>query len=81
MAVTASQSALSGLPRRLVQDGIISEGTILDAAEGARKARMPLVPYLVANDLADSRAIAVAASISTPWRSTSTSCAPSIRSS
>lgn len=62
MAVTASQSALSGLPRRLVQDGIISEDTIQDAAEAARKARMPLVPYLVANDLADSRAIAVAAS-------------------
>ncbi len=62
MAVTASQSALSGLPRRLVQDGIIAEDTILDASEAARKAKTPLVPYLVANDLADSRAIAVAAS-------------------
>jgi type IV pilus assembly protein PilB len=62
MAVTASQSTLSGLPRRLVQDGIISEEAILDATEAARKAKMPLVPYLVANDLADSRAIAIAAS-------------------
>ncbi len=62
MAVTASQSALTGLPRRLVQDGIVSEQGILDAIEGARKARSPLVAYLVANDLADSRAIAVAAS-------------------
>ena len=62
MAVTASQSALTGLPRRLVQDGIVSEQGILDAVEAARKARSPLVAYLVANDLADSRAIAVAAS-------------------
>lgn len=62
MAVTASQSALTGLPRRLVQDGIVSEQGIQDAMEAARKARTPLVAYLVANDLADSRAIAVAAS-------------------
>lgn len=62
MAVTASQSSLSGLPRRLVQDGIISEDAIQDAAVAARKAKTSLVPYLVANNLADSRAIAVAAS-------------------
>jgi type IV pilus assembly protein PilB len=62
MAVTASQSALTGLPRRLVQDGIVSEQGIVDAMEAARKAKSPLVAYLVANDLADSRAIAVAAS-------------------
>ena len=62
MAVTASQSALSGLPRRLVQDGIVSEETVLQAAKAAKKERMPLVPYLVANEMADSRAVAVAAS-------------------
>lgn len=62
MAVTASQSILSGLPRRLVQDGIISEQAIVDAQESARQERMGLVPYLVNNELADSRAIAVAAS-------------------
>jgi type IV pilus assembly protein PilB len=62
MAVTASQSTLTGLPRRLVQDGIVSEQVVLDASEAARKARTPLVAYLVANDMADSRAIAVAAS-------------------
>ena len=62
MAVTASQSALSGLPRRLVQDGIVTEEAILKAAEEARKAREPLVSYLVDNEMADSRAIAVAAS-------------------
>ncbi|MGH8224356.1 MAG: type IV-A pilus assembly ATPase PilB [Woeseiaceae bacterium] len=62
MAVTASQSTLTGLPRRLVQDGIVSEQDILEASEAARKARVPLVAYLVAHDLAESRAIAVAAS-------------------
>ncbi len=62
MAVTASQSALSGLPRRLVQDGIVSEDVVLQAIQAAKKERVPLVSYLVANEMADSRAVAVAAS-------------------
>ena len=62
MAVTASQSSLSGLPRRLVQDGIVSEEAIQKATEEARKAKEPLVSYLVDNEMADPRAIAVAAS-------------------
>jgi type IV pilus assembly protein PilB len=62
MAVTASQSTLSGLPRRLVQDGIVTEENIQVATEAARREKMPLVAYLVANQMADSRAIAVAAS-------------------
>jgi type IV pilus assembly protein PilB len=61
MAVTASQTNLSGLPRRLVQDGIVSEEVILEAAVAAKKAKEPLVAYLVHNEMADSRAIAVAA--------------------
>ncbi|MDH4106942.1 MAG: type IV-A pilus assembly ATPase PilB [Gammaproteobacteria bacterium] len=62
MAVTASQSILSGLPRRLVQDGIVSEDDVLKAQEAAKKERVPLVAWLVSHDMADSRAIAVAAS-------------------
>ena len=62
MAVTASQSSLSGLPRRLVQDGIITEEAVQTASEAARKAKEPLVSYLVDNEMADARAIAVAAS-------------------
>ena len=62
MAVTASQSNLAGLPRRLVQDGIISEEKLQEATEGAKKERVPLIAYLVSEELADSRAIAVAAS-------------------
>lgn len=61
MAVTASQSNLSGLPRRLVQDGIVTEETVQTALAASRKAKEPLVAYLVANELAESRAVAVAA--------------------
>ncbi len=62
MVATARKSNLSGLPRRLVQDGIITEAVVQEAAEAARKEKLGLVAYLVANEKADSRAIAVAAS-------------------
>jgi type IV pilus assembly protein PilB len=62
MAATASQSNLSGLPRRLVQDGIVTEEAVQDASKAAQKEKTPLVAYLVANELADPRAVAVAAS-------------------
>ena len=62
MAATASQSNLAGLPRRLVQDGIISEEQLQEAGEAARKERLPLIAYLVSQELANARAVAVAAS-------------------
>jgi type IV pilus assembly protein PilB len=62
MAATAPKSNLSGLPRRLVQDGIVTEEVVQQATEAARKEKLPLVAYLVANGKADSRAVAVAAS-------------------
>jgi type IV pilus assembly protein PilB len=62
MAVTASQSNFAGLPRRLVQDGLISEEQLIEATDAAKKERQPLVAYLVNNELADARSIAVAAS-------------------
>jgi len=62
MAAAAPKSNLSGLPRRLVQDGIITEEVVQEATEAARKEKRPLVAYLVANEKADPRAIAVAAS-------------------
>ncbi len=62
MAATASQSNLAGLPRRLVQDGIVSEEQLLEATEAAKKERLSLIAHLVAEELADARAIAVAAS-------------------
>ncbi len=62
MAATASQNNLAGLPRRLVQDGIITEEALLDATAVAKKEKLSLVAHLVNQDLADARAIAVAAS-------------------
>ncbi len=63
MAATASQTNLAGLPRRLVQDGIISEDQLQKATGAAKKQRVPLVAYIVNEDLADARAVAVAASL------------------
>ena len=62
MAATASQSNLAGLPRRLVQDGIVSEEQLQEATEAAKKERLPLIAYLVGAELANARAVAVAAS-------------------
>jgi len=62
MAATASQSNLAGLPRRLVQDGIVSEEQLQDATEAAKKERQPLIAYLVTEGMAEARAVAVAAS-------------------
>jgi type IV pilus assembly protein PilB len=62
MAATASQSNLAGLPRRLVQDGIISEEKLHEAIGAAKKDKLQLIAYLVGSELADARAVAVAAS-------------------
>ena len=62
MAATAPQANITGLPRRLVQDGIVTEEDIIEATAAARKAKVALVTYLVASGKADSRAVAVAAS-------------------
>ena len=45
-----------------MQDGIVTEEVVQEATEAARKEKLPLVAYLVANGKADSRAVAVAAS-------------------
>jgi type IV pilus assembly protein PilB len=62
MAAPARKTNLAGLPRRLVQDGLITEERLIEAVESAKKDKLPLVAYLVNENLADARAIAVAAS-------------------
>ncbi len=62
MAVSATAATLSGLPRRLVQDGLLTEESCLDAGEAARAKGVSLVTYLVDKELAEPRKIAVAAS-------------------
>ena len=61
MVATASQGQLSGLPRRLVQDGIVSEDDLSAALDNSQKTGDGLVPTLVARKMGDPRRIAVAA--------------------
>ncbi len=62
MAVSATNSALSGLSRRLVQDSLIPEDAVLQALKGAQAQRINLVAYLVGRQMVDAQKIAVAAS-------------------
>jgi type IV pilus assembly protein PilB len=62
MAATAPTTALSGLPRRLVQDGIVEEEAMIEALEESKKSSANVVEYLVEHELADPQAVAVAAS-------------------
>jgi type IV pilus assembly protein PilB len=61
MAVTATQGPLTGLPRRLVQDGVVSENDLMIALDAIGGKSSHLVPHLVANRLGDARQIAIAA--------------------
>ena len=60
--IATKKVKLSGLPRRLVQDGILDEQTLADAAGEAKSKKSGLVAYLVDNELADAARVAVAAS-------------------
>ncbi|MEM7282615.1 MAG: type IV-A pilus assembly ATPase PilB, partial [Pseudomonadota bacterium] len=62
MVATASTVGLSGLPRRLVRDGIVEETAIQEAQVAAKEEKTPLVAYLIKNELAESRDVAIAAS-------------------
>ena len=53
---------LSGLARRLVEDGVLDADTASNAAEEARKSGISFVSFLVKNDLASARSIATSAS-------------------
>jgi type IV pilus assembly protein PilB len=61
MAVSATQGPLTGLPRRLVQDGVVSEADLMAALAAIEGKSANLVPHLVANRLGDPRQIAIAA--------------------
>jgi len=61
MAATATQGPLTGLGRRLVQDGVVSEEALTEALETTKGQGGSLVAHLVANELGDPRQIAIAA--------------------
>ena len=52
---------LSGLARRLVEDGLTDQSTANSATTDARKSGVPLVSYLVQNSIVNARDIAIAA--------------------
>jgi type IV pilus assembly protein PilB len=61
-AATGTRSSLQGLPQRLVVDGLVAEGAMVDAIAAAKERRVGVVSYLVEHNVADAREIAIAAS-------------------
>jgi len=62
MAIASPQITLSGLARKLVQDGVIEEDVAAQAQNKAKDKNKPLVSYLVENNLAKAQQIAQSAS-------------------
>ncbi|AKH20525.1 type IV-A pilus assembly ATPase PilB [Sedimenticola thiotaurini] len=62
MATATQKIALSGLPRRLVEDKLLSEEIAQKAVQESAKKRQQFVSYLVENKLLDSSSIALSAS-------------------
>ncbi|MCI0507720.1 MAG: type IV-A pilus assembly ATPase PilB [Gammaproteobacteria bacterium] len=61
MATPSSQMKLSGLARKLVLDGLLSEADAVKAQDVATKKKLPLVTHLVEAKLVNSKALAIAA--------------------
>jgi type IV pilus assembly protein PilB len=61
MATPSAQMKISGLARKLVLDGLLSEADAVKAQDTATKKKLPLVSYLVEAKLIDSKSLAVAA--------------------
>ena len=62
MATAATANQLSGLARKLVEDGVIEQDKAISAQESASKKKLPFVGYLVDNKIADAKKIAQSAS-------------------
>jgi len=62
MAVTSTNVNLGGLARKLVQDGLLEQEAAQQAHQDALKKKVPLVSYLVENDIVAGDKIALAAS-------------------
>ena len=61
VAAGSVRAVLTGLPQRLVLDGLVGESAMLDAIAGARERKTHLVSWLVSHDMAAARDIAIAA--------------------
>lgn len=62
MAATKSKVNLSGLARKLVAEGLLKQDAALQAHREALKNSVPLVSYLVSNNILPSNKVALAAS-------------------
>jgi type IV pilus assembly protein PilB len=60
-AAGSVRAVLTGLPQRLVLDGLVEETAMLDAIAGARERKTHLVSWLVSHEMASARDIAIAA--------------------
>ena len=60
-AAGSVRAVLTGLPQRLVLDGLVEESAMLDAIASARERKTHLVSWLVSHDIASARDIAIAA--------------------
>ena len=58
MATTNMKVALSGLARKLVSDGLLTDEAALEATEGAQKDKVPFVTYVVQNKMVNSLQLA-----------------------
>ena len=58
---TGAKPSFGGLPQRLIQDGLLDEATMADALASARERKVQIVPWLVSQNLASAREIAIAA--------------------
>ncbi|MEP1740357.1 MAG: type IV-A pilus assembly ATPase PilB [Kangiellaceae bacterium] len=63
VSATKPATVVSGLARKLIIDGFLDESAAIEAIDSANRNREHLVSYLVNNNFADSKTIAVAASI------------------
>ncbi len=63
MATHKSNVTLTGLARRFVDDGLLDETSAKDAFIQAANNKIPLITYLVQNNLAESRGLAYAAAM------------------
>jgi type IV pilus assembly protein PilB len=60
-AAGSVRAVLTGLPQRLVLDGLVEESVMLDAIASARERKTHLVSWLVSHGMASARDIAIAA--------------------
>ncbi|MDX1473813.1 MAG: type IV-A pilus assembly ATPase PilB, partial [Reinekea sp.] len=63
MATNNSNVTLTGLARRFVEDGLLDEATAKDAFIQASQNKIPLITYLVQNELANSSGLAFSAAM------------------